>query len=239
MQAVIHYILTSAGPSFGPIARLVLFVSAFFLLGGLALVVVPKEFAEKLAEMKVIKSTGQREREVKAELRVKAGIGIALWCSALMTALLLRILGTAGLDTRFLPALVVLCLPLLVFYFIGYMLFFYPRNLAQARRLDGFQAYQIPSKKDKKKQARIPGKEDIKLMPGQALAGLLIAPFLYYFIMMAVGIPLDLPASHHDHALHQFGMIVAALLGYLIGLSISLGSDMRERARWLNPEKRL
>jgi hypothetical protein len=238
MQALLNYILTSAGPSLGPLARLGLFVSAFLLLGGIALVVLPKEFAEKFVEMGMIKSAGQREREVRAELRVKAGTGIALWCSALMLALLLRILGTAGLDTHFLPALVVLFLPILVCYFTGYLLFFYPRNLAQARRLDSFQSYQIPSKKNKKKQARIPGKEDIKLMPGQALAGLLITPFLYYFIMAAIGIPPDLPASNHDHALHQLGMLIAALLGYLIGLSISLGSDIRERARWLNPERK-
>ena len=147
------YVFTPGGPSLGPVAMLTLIASAFVALGGIALVVVPKE----LAHLSAMRSTrhvraehseaGPKERELRAELRVKVGAGISAWSGALILSLLLRLLGTRGLETRFLPTLVILALPLLAGYIVVYRLFFYPRYLEVCRRIDTYKSYDRITKK--------------------------------------------------------------------------------------------
>jgi len=42
----------------------------------------------------------------------------------------------------------------------------------------------------------------------------------------------------HDHLLHQFGMPVIGLLGYLIGLFASLGDDLRPLLPWIKMQSK-
>lgn len=231
------YIVSPTGPSLGPVALQVLLVSLLLAIGGIALVVLPKELASRAIPGFKPKGGGVRERELIAELRVKIGTSITIWSSALILALLLRLLGTVGLDTRFLPALVVLFLPIMVVYGVIYRIFFYPHYLQAARQIDNRKSYEPVAKKSKGKKSsdHVNAVEKIKLMPGKAMVGLIGGAFLYYIVMIAISVPPDVPPQNHDHALHQLGMPVMALLGYLIGLTISLGDDIRERARWLTP----
>ncbi len=69
-----EYILTPAGPSLGPVATLTIIASVFVALGGIALVVVPKELAH-LSAMRSTRQvraghseTGSKERQLRAEL---------------------------------------------------------------------------------------------------------------------------------------------------------------------------
>jgi hypothetical protein len=236
-----EYILTPAGPSLGPVATLTIIASVFVALGGIALVVVPKE----LAHLSAMRSTrhvraehseaGPKERELRAELRVKVAAGISAWSGALILSLLLRLLGTRGLETRFLPTLVILALPLLAGYIVVYRLFFYPRYLEVCRRIDTYKSYDRIAKKSKNKKAgnRAPGKEKISLLPVKALLTTLLLPIAYYLLMVPFSIPPDVPAQNHDHLLHQSGMLVIALLGYSLGLAVSLGEDLRPMVPWL------
>ena len=59
----------------------------------------------------------------------------------------------------------------------------------------------------------------------------------HYIVMVAVNVPPNVPAQNHDHLLHQFGMPVLALLGYIIGLAASLGDEMRGLLPWVNASK--
>ena len=42
-----------------------------------------------------------------------------------------------------------------------------------------------------------------------------------------ISLPTYLPASNHDHLWHQTGTMLAGFLGYLMGLALSLGDDVR------------
>src|SRR6266700_6433669 len=241
-----QYIVTPAGPSLGPAAMLTIIVSAFVAIGDIALVVVPRELAHWFSKRSAKRShvgrgeAGPKERELQAELRVKVGAGMALWSVALILSLLLRLLGTRGLETRLLPALVIFSLPFLVGYIIVYRLSFYRRYLEVCRRIDTHRSYAPTTKKGKDKKAvtRAPRKQRIGLMPGKALIGAAVLPITYYLVMTAFSIPPDVPVQNHDHLLHQLGMPVLALLGYLVGLEISLGSDMRESLALLKPTRK-
>ncbi len=234
-----QYILQPTNASLGPMAMAALLVSVLGLILGIALIVLPREFAQLLASRSTqhsrgrLKEVGLEERRLRAELRVKAGAGIAVWCTAFIIALLLRLLGTPGLDTRLLPSLVVLTLPFLIGYVIVYRLFLYPRYLEGSRRIDSNRSYTASAKKNKKAAVTKPGKEKISLAPGKAMIGLAIAPFIYYIVMVAVSVPPSVQPQNHDHLLHQLGMPVIALLGYLIGLMVSLGEEIRSLLPWL------
>lgn len=226
-------------PSLGPAATRAIFVSAFVAIGGVALVVVPKEFADGSAKRLTRyfdagkRELGPKERELRTQLRVSVGAGISAWSGALLLSLLLRLLGTRGLETRFLPALVILALPLLVGYLVAYRLFFHPRYLAACRQIDTRKSYDPVAKKRKKAGNQAAGKEKITLLPFKALLGTLILPIVYYLSMVPVSIPTGVPPQNHDHLLHQFGMLVMALLGYAFGLALSLGDDLRPMLPWL------
>src|SRR2546429_6966553 len=149
------YVFTPGAPSLGPVAIFTLIASAFVALGGIALVVVPKE----LARWSLMRGTrhisagrgevGTKERELRAELRVKVGAGISAWSGALILSLLLRLVGTRGLETRFLPTLVILALPLLAGYLVVYRLFFHPPYLTVCPPIESPQSYVPVSKKGK------------------------------------------------------------------------------------------
>jgi len=236
-----QYISTPTGASLGPIAVLAIIVSAFMAIGGIALVVVPKELANVFANRSRIshKEVGFKERELRAEFRVKVGTSIAVWSGALILALLLRLLGTRGLETRLLPTFVLLVLPFLIGYIIVYRIFLYPRYLEVSRRIDINTSYESVSKKKKQQLGtQAPRKEKVNLMPGIAMVGIAVMPIIYYLVMTAVSIPPNVPVQNHDHLLHQLGMPVLALLGYLVGLEISLGSDMRESLALLKPTRK-
>ena len=128
-----QYSLEPTHASIGPVALQVVLLGLLLMVFGIALVVLPKEFAGLLANLRNRRSkaeqkdAGLEERQLRAELRMKVGASIAVWSGALVLSLLLRLLGTPGLDTRLLPSLVVATLPLFVGYFLLYSLFFYPR----------------------------------------------------------------------------------------------------------------
>jgi len=63
-------------------------------------------------------------------------------------------------------------------------------------------------------------------------------PLLYYVVMIAVSIPPGVPAQNHDHLLHQFGMSVMGMVGYLFGLAMSLGDDFRPLFPWLQTSRK-
>jgi len=120
-------------------------------------------------------------------------------------------------------ALVMLALPFLVGYSIGYRLLLYPRYLEVCRRIDTRSSYQPAVKKSRGKKARAdaPQKPVVPLLPGKALIGLFGVPIVYYFIMAFVSIPPYLPPQSHNHLLHEVGMLVMgffAAMGCLLSL---------------------
>lgn len=224
------YLMSSTGAILGPVAVLVLIVSAFVGIGGIALVVVPREFARNVKKTGVTE-VGPKERELQADLRVKIGTGIATLSGALILSIVLRLLGTLGLETRFLPALVILLMTVFIGYILAYRIFLYPRYLEVCHRIDRQKSYE-PTKtgKQKKKIEQSSVQQRINLLPGRALAGLALFPFTYYIVMIGFSIPPIAPAQNHDHLLHQTGMLVMALLGYAIGLTVSMGDEIRPLA---------
>ena len=180
--------------------------------------------------------TGPVEYGLAADLRIKGGFGIAFGSIALILSILLRLLATTGLDTNILPTLVLVTVTGLLVFGIVYRLTRYPRYREMARRIDTRQVYEptrSPSAKatSARRKATTPSrsaqnlpKPKIELMPGKALIGLASAPFIYYFLLIPH------PSTMHD--LHQIGMVIAALLGYLIGLALSLGDGVRTGSFW-------
>ncbi len=153
----------------GPVAVFAIFLSIFAIIGGSALIGLPKELAlfyvTHLAKDTVRdrKEAGRNERGLRAELRVKIGTAMIVWCSALILALLLRLLGTPGLTTRLLPVLVVLPLPFLVGYIGVYRLFLYPRYRAVCRIRDTNSKYDATAKKaSKKASGKVPEKTKVR-----------------------------------------------------------------------------
>lgn len=219
----------------------VLLLSAFLTLVGVALIVLPKELAHwPLARTLFygtasIQSVGLEERKLRTEFRVKIGIGMIIWNSAFMFSILLRLLGTSGLETRLLPAIVLSLAPLLVISVFLYRYLLFPRYLTATRHLDSRKSYEVSAKKSKKSSPKR-GTEKISAMPTKALIGLMTAPLIYYVVMVAVSIPPGTSPEHHDHLLHQFGMPVIGLLGYLIGLFASLGDDLRPLLPWIKTQ---
>lgn len=234
-------IFQSAGPSLSRIAVLAIFISIFGMVAGIALVVLPKEFAKNRIQKSDIeyKEVGRKERELKADLRVKVGTGITAWFGALLLSLLLHLVGTPGLETYLLTALVILALPFLIGYILVYRLFFYPRFLRASRLVDSQKSYVPPTKKSKKElEKKSPLEQKIRLMPGKAMIGLALLPIVYYVVMTGFSIPPGPPIPNHDHLLHQAGMLVMALIGYVAGLSISLGDSARFLAHFVQPARK-
>lgn len=182
------------------------------------------------------KETGPVEYGLAADLRIKGGVGIAFGGLALILSIVLRLLATTGLDTNILPTLVLVTLAGILVYGIIYRFTRYPRYRDVAHRIDTRQVYEptrspyakATSAKRKttspSRDAQNTAKPKIDLMPGKALLGLASAPFIYYFLLIPH------PSAMHD--LHQIGMVIAALLGYLIGLALSLGDGVRTGSFW-------
>ena len=230
-------LIQSAGPTLGPRDLLVIFLSLFGIVGGIALIVLPKEFAKNRAQRTGadLKEVGRRERELRADFRVKVGAGIAAWFGAIILSLLLHLVGTPGLETYFLSALVLFSLPLLVGYLLVYRLFLYPRYLRASQQVDNQQSYVPATKKSKKALEKSPLEQKISLMPGKAMIGLALTAIGYYIVMTGFSIPPGPPIPNHDHLLHQAGMLVMALVGYVAGLAISIGDPGRTIVRYTQP----
>lgn len=133
----------------------------------------------------------------------------------------------------------IIVFPFLVVYGLVYRLRVYPPLLVASRRMDARQVYQPasggPRAKAKRtavarkaEAARLPA---IEMMPGKATAGLFGGTVVYYVLMLA-------PTGTEYHDLHEFGMLVAAPLGYLIGLAVGLGDGARNGAYWLAKTRR-
>lgn len=235
-----QYISAPTGASLGPIALQMIFLSVFLAIGGIALMILPKELMKASLFQSVrakSKERGLEEQKLRTEMRMKMSMGLVAWSGALILALLLRLLGTPDL-THVLPAIVLLIFPLLVGYILVYRLFFFPRYLEVSHRIDTRKSYEPKAKKSRKALARESGKEKVNLMPTKATIGLFTAPIIYYVIMIGVSIPPGSSSQQHDHALHQFGMPILGLLGYLIGLMWSLGDDIRVLVPWSQPSRR-
>lgn len=187
------------------------------------------------------RETGPMEYGLAADLRIKGGLGIAIGSIGLILSIVLRLLGTPGLDTNILPTLVLVTIAGLLVYGIVYRFTRYPRYRDVARRVDTRQVYapsRSPSAKATGIKRKMPNpsrnvqdlaKPKIDLMPGKALIGLASAPFIYYFLLIPH------PPTMHD--LHQIGMVIAALLGYLIGLALSLGDGVRTGSFWAHQRR--
>src|SRR6266851_3466456 len=200
-QSLSQYVLTSTGTSLGPTDVFALIISVFGAIGGTALIVLPKELTSRSATRRgpadERREIGRKERELRAELRVKVGTGMIVWSGALILSLLLRLLGTPGLMTRLLPAFVIAVLPILLGYVVVYRLFFYPRYLKEYRRIDTRKTYEPEVKKGdgKKAGAQTPRKAKDSLMPNKALIGLILVPLVYYVVMAFIAIPPGVPPA--------------------------------------------
>jgi uncharacterized membrane protein SpoIIM required for sporulation len=239
-----QYILSSTGNMLGPIAIQGIFLSTVGIIIGVALLTLPKEFAKKqtpalLQRLFGLQEMGHEERKLRAELRNKIGVGLIIWDGALIISLLLRLFGSPGLDTRLLSTLVIIVLPFLVGSVVIYRLLFFPRYLAECLRLDNRSLYEPKKKKNVKKTTRqIAGTTHINYAPASALVGMFVLPVIYYIVLYTLSIPLGVPPQNHDHLLHQFGMPIVGMIGYLVGLMISLGEDMRALLPWLKSARK-
>lgn len=226
-----QYILAST-PSLGLWEWLVIFSSALVAVWSIVLpnMLLTRQPATGL------RGAGLRAYGLHAELWTKVGTGTAVWCGALILSLLLRLVGTYGLSTHLLMALVILALPLLGSYVVIYRLALYPRYLEVCRQIDTLKSYEHTAKKSSGKKARTEPpirKQRAGLLPGKALIGMFAAPIVYYLVMAFVSIPPYLPPQNHDHLLHQLGSILMAMVGYSMGLLYSLGDDLRPMVPWL------
>lgn len=171
---------------------------------------------------------GRVEYQLRAEFWIKVGIGFIIWDVAFALSFLLRFFATPGLMSWTLPALSVAALAGVAIYAMIYRVLLFPQYVRQSRQIDTRLAYQ-PEKKGKKAKSvtnqAAPQLPRIDLMPPAAVVGLIAAPIAYYFLMFA-------PTGDLYHDLHQFGMLVAAPLGYVIGLAISLGGGYRSGSFW-------
>jgi hypothetical protein len=231
------YITTPTDGRLGPIAGLVIILSLIGMVGGVWIAILPGLISSSPRWRAVFyrKEAGRREFALRAELLVKVGVGIIVWCGALLVSLLLRLVGTPGLITRWLPTLVLLTLPLLAGYVVVYRLLFYSRFLEVCRRADSQKSYVAASKKSSKK-AKVDAlrKHKVVLLPIKAVIGAALVALVYYFAMAFVSLPTYLPASNHDHLWHQMGTVLVGFLGYTIGLFLSLGDDVRPLVPFLN-----
>ena len=172
---------------------------------------------------------GRVEYQLRAELWIKVGVGLVIWDVAFMLSFFLRYVGTPGLESWTLPGLSMLTLIAVSLYVVIYRSALFPRYARQCRQIDARLAYQ-PAKKGRKRGAAAEQgalkPPAIDVMPTSALVGLLAAPVAYYFVMFA-------PTGERYHDLHQIGMLVAAPLGYVIGLAISLGAGYRSGSFWV------
>lgn len=246
------YITTPTNGSLGPTAQALIMSGMFIAAAGILLYILAEPLTRRViarAGRKARPNTGLTARPdqqkhphpdeigpgeygLRIEWFAKLGTGIAVWGVALSFSLLLRVLGSTGLSTRVLPTLVLVALPMLAGYTLVYRLLFYRRYLAQACRIDARKALEKGAKtvglKLKKQGEKISAhtfhRSHIALVPGKAMISLLVAPAVYYIALLAH------PVTEHD--LHQLGMFVAALLGYLIGLAISLGDGVRSASFW-------
>src|SRR6266581_3274034 len=110
------YVTTPTDGRLGPAAGLVIALSLFAVAGGILLIILPAMLASSSRWRSITsrKEIGPKEYGLRTELRVKVGTGIIIWSSALILSLLLRLVGTHGLETHWLPTLVILVLPLLI-----------------------------------------------------------------------------------------------------------------------------
>lgn len=223
-----QYLTSPTGPSLGRAAWLV--IGASVVVGGMGIVLAagPSWLERLLPAIGDGRPAGPNETVLRTELRVKAGAGIAVWCGALILSLLMRVLGTPGLTNRLLPGLVVVALPLLVGYLALFRARVYPELVAVSRRVDKAQSYQAGPRGSRVRSKRTsPGvaaprrkPPRIELMAGKATLGFLLGSVVYYMVMLV-------PTGDRYHDLHQFGIAVAAPIGYLVGLALSLGDDVR------------
>jgi len=63
-------------------------------------------------------------------------------------------------------------------------------------------------------------------------------PVIYYIVLYTLSIPPGVSPQNHDHLLHQFGMPIVGMIGYLVGLMISLEEDMRALLPWLKSARK-
>jgi hypothetical protein len=224
------YVTTPTDGRLGPAAGLVMSLSLFAIAGGILLMILPGLISSspRWHAVLVRQEVGPREFALRAELLAKVGVGTIVWCSVLIVSLLLRLVGTSGLIMRWLPTFVLLTLPLLVGYVIVYRLLFYPRFREVCRHIDGQKTYAPASKKrNKKAKAEALRKQRVVLLPTKSIVGAALVALVWYLAMVFVALPTNVLSSNHDHLWHQTGTILAGFLGYLMGLVLSLGDEVR------------
>lgn len=235
------YITTPTDGRLGPIAGLVISLSLLAIAGGVWLAILPGLISSspRWRAALVRKEVAPKEFALRVDLLVKVGVGIIVWCSVLIASLLLRLVGTPGLITRWLPTLVLLTLPFLAGHIIVYRLLLYPRYREVCRHADAQKPYEPVGKKSRKK-AKVDAlrRHKVVLLPIKAMIAAVLAFIVYYFATTFVSLPTSLPPSHHDHLWHQTGTVLVGLLGYLMGLAFSLGDDVRPLVPFLRLRRR-
>ncbi|MBF6591342.1 MAG: hypothetical protein IVW57_12565 [Ktedonobacterales bacterium] len=178
-----------------------------------------------------LESAGPGEYGLQTEFLIKVGKGLAASGAALIIALLLRLIGTVGVTTHILPALVLFVVAVMAAYTAFYRLVLFPRYLEQCRRADQRWKYKPATGAAAARGARAskPARQPVDTSSGKTLIGALAAPFIYYLLIVWH------PTNEHD--LHQLGMVVMAFLGYLVGLVISLGDGWRSGAFWVSARR--
>lgn len=186
--------------------------------------------ARSTSSASVESSFGPSEAWLRAEFQRKASASVIAWALALMLSLLLRLLGLPGVSMPALEVVVFVTAPLLVGYLLVYRLLILPRYLTEARRIDVRRKYE-PGPRAQRSRGRDTEESapEINLWPTKAVIGTFASPFIYYLALT----PHD--ARYHD--LHQLGMFIAALLGYMIGLLVSLGDAYRSGDLWARRQR--
>ena len=235
------YITTPTNGRLGPGDGLVIGLSLLAIIGGVWVAILPGLISSspRWHAVFVRKEVGLSEFALRAELLVKVGVGIIVWSSVLIVSLLLRLVGTPGLITPWLPTFVLLTLPLPIGYIIMYRLLFYPRFRDVCRRVDEQKSYEPASKKSSKKaKADAPRKHKVVLLPTKAIIGAVLVLLVYYIAMTFVSLPTYLSPSSHDHLWHQTGTVLSGFLGYVMGLFLSLGDDVRPLVPFLQVRRK-
>ena len=81
-------------------------------------------------------------------------------------------------------------------------------------------------------------KHKVVLLPTKAIIGAALVPLVYYLITAFVALPTYALPSNHDHLWHQTGTILSGFLGYVVGLFLSLGDDVRPLVPFLQTRRK-
>lgn len=235
-------------PTFGPAEWTLISVCLFTGVAGILVAMAPALLSPAQYERFFASAVaaGPQERALRAEFRVKVGLGITAGSLGLIIALVVRQLNTSMLATRFLSAVVVLTIVLGALYAIFYRFALHPKLLEIAHRMDvKGQVSKTDGVKAEKKgvmQSTLVRRQvNANVMPTRAILASLFAPIAFYLLFAFQSVQ-----SGHDHVFHMVGIYtVTPFVGYIVGLMSTLGTSLpdpfltlRMRSRMAHAAKR-